>query len=99
MIEYHQVDVVARRQGGRSAKRPTPVVTEMTKAVQQQHGFSLKFASDELNDDHFVVLAAVKQAGLALQFGSDDLKADRIVVLAAVNKEGSSRSILAHDFR
>ena len=51
-------------------------------------GWALEFASEELQGDREVVLAAVRQNGLALQHASAELKMDRELVLAAVKRYG-----------
>ncbi|CAE7257534.1 unnamed protein product [Symbiodinium natans] len=63
---------------------------EIVMAVLERHGFSLKFASSDLQDCQEVVLCAVRQTGAALAYASRDLKANKGVVLAAVQQHGSS---------
>jgi len=50
----------------------------------EQHGFALKFASEELKDNRSVVMGAVNQRGTALMYASEELKSDYYVVLDAV---------------
>ena len=51
-------------------------------AAVNQGGYALDFASDDLQSDRGVVLAAVNQNG----FASDELKSDRDVVFAAASQ-------------
>lgn len=52
--------------------------------------YVLEFASEELQADRDVVLAAVRIDGGNLMLASDELRADREVVLTAVNNDGYS---------
>lgn len=63
---------------------------EIAMTVLKRHGYSLKFASPDLQDCEEVVLCAVEQAGSALEHASGSLKANKAVVLAAVRQYGSS---------
>ncbi|CAE7233825.1 Esrp2 [Symbiodinium sp. CCMP2592] len=63
---------------------------EIAMTVLKRHGYSLKFASPDLQDCQEVVLCAVEQAGSALAHASGSLKANKAVVLAAVGQYGSS---------
>jgi hypothetical protein len=51
---------------------------------------TLKYATQELQGDREVVLAAVSQYGKALYYASEELKEDREVVIAAVTQNGSA---------
>jgi hypothetical protein len=53
-------------------------------------GSTLKFASQRLQQDREVMLAAVKTYGAALKYGGEDLQMDVGVVLEAVTQDGSA---------
>ena len=52
------------------------------------HGWTLEFASRDLQNDREIVLEAVKNNGWALQNALEDLKNDRVIVLKAVKING-----------
>ena len=58
-------------------------------AVQQNKYAStaLCFASEDLQKDHEVVMAAVKDYGRGLQYASKDLQNDREIVMTAVQQD------------
>ena len=68
-------------------------------AVQQQEGIPLFFASEELQADREVVLAAVQQNGRALKYASEELQADREVVLAAVQQNGEALTYASRELQ
>ncbi|MCH9689819.1 MAG: DUF4116 domain-containing protein, partial [Gammaproteobacteria bacterium] len=53
-----------------------------------ENPLALQHASEYLQGDKTIVIAAVRANGLALQFASDELKSDRDVVSAALNQNG-----------
>ena len=55
-----------------------------------QEGSFLSDASEELQADRDVVMAAVKNRGVALQWASEALRGDKEVVMAAVQNEGNA---------
>ena len=59
-------------------------------------GMDLQYASQELQDDEDVVLAAIENShdGYALQFASERLRGNKEIVLAAIKKEYGSASVL-----
>jgi hypothetical protein len=60
---------------------------------------TLFFASDGLQADKDVVLAAVRQNGYSLQFAKEGLQADKEVVLAAVAQDETSFQFASKDLR
>ena len=50
-------------------------------------GYALQFASEGLQKDKYIVMAAVTQKGKALRYASKELRADNEVVLTAVELE------------
>ena len=53
-----------------------------------ENGLALSDASEALQNDKDIVLAALTQNGLALEYASDALREDREVVLAAIRQNG-----------
>ena len=59
-------------------------------AAVKQNGSTLENASEDLQGDRYIVMAAVKQVGLvsrnrgALKFASEDLHRNRDIVMAGV---------------
>jgi hypothetical protein len=64
----------------------------------KQNGDALEFASDELQGDREVVLAAVKQNGDALKYASQQLRGDREVVKAAVEENADALTYALGNF-
>ena len=56
----------------------------------KQHGWALEYASEKLQNDKEIVLAAVKQSGYALKYAANEFKNDKNVVLAAVKQNGDA---------
>lgn len=56
----------------------------------RNHGLALQFATEDLQGDKEVALAAVRVNGLALQFVSAELRADPEVALVAVQQNGDA---------
>ncbi|CAJ1362185.1 unnamed protein product [Effrenium voratum] len=63
---------------------------EIVLAVVSKHGFSLKFASEDMQANRDVVLTAVRQTGAALAYAAVALRADKELVLAAVIRHGAA---------
>jgi len=79
-------------------KRQDPVRLQLLQDVRQ-NGVALRYASDELQADHEVVLAAVTKNGCALQHASRELKADREMVLVAVTQSGSALQYASNELK
>merc|ERR1712228_861283 len=62
-------------------------------------GRSLVYASEDMENNEKVVLAAVQQDGLSLVFASEDMKNNEKVVLAAVQQDGRSLKYASEDVR
>lgn len=69
---------------------PFAIKTNKYYASLSLDGTSLQFAPDNVKNNKFLVLVAVKQNGLALYSASYELKNDKEVVLAAVTQDGMS---------
>ena len=59
-------------------------------AALKQYGWTLQFASKDIQKDREIVMAVVKQDGQALEFASLDLRGDCDVVLEAAEHNSSS---------
>jgi len=64
-----------------------------------QNGMALEFASEELQNNFFIVLNAVLQNGFAIQFASDVLKENKDIVIAALKQDSRSKSWLSHSIK
>jgi hypothetical protein len=54
------------------------------------NGYSLRHARQDLKNDRYVVMVAVKESGDALEFASEDLRNNREVVMEAVKESGDA---------
>ena len=59
-------------------------------AAVKQYGWTIHFASKDIQKDREIVMAAVNQSGWALEFASLDLRGDCDVVLEAAEHKSSS---------
>ena len=59
-------------------------------AAVKQYGWTIQFASKDIQKDRKIVMAAVKQDGWALKFASLELRGDCDVVLEAAEHNSSS---------
>ena len=59
----------------------------------------MEYASEQLQNDEEVVLAAVTDCGVALQYASDKLQNDKAIVLAAVSQDGNAFDHASEDLQ
>ncbi len=71
---------------------------EIAMAAVQADGWQLENYPD-FQDDHEVVLCAVKNIGAAVQFASDRLKSDKLIVLTAVKNDPYVLDFVDEKFR
>ena len=62
-------------------------------------GIALEYASEELQQDREIVLAAVKEDGWALQYASEELQRDPDIVVAAVKHNGWTLQSASEELR
>ena len=64
-----------------------------------QNGMALEFASEELQNNFFIVLNAVLQNGFAIQFASEDLKENKEIVMQALKQDVRSKSWISSNMK
>ena len=62
-------------------------------------GMSLEVATDDLKDDHEIVLAAVEQDPQSIRFASDRMRADRAMILRVVQLYGLGLEFASNDLK